>query len=554
MYLPETSPRTFKGLLNDIERGQIKIPQFQREFVWDLKKSTNLMDSIIKGYPIGTLIFWKTKERLRAIRDIGNFRLPIPDEGDFIEYVLDGQQRLTSLFASLKGVKIERGYGKIDDYAEMYINLEANEDEEIVLMDKEGIDERSLIRISDLLYGGIILLSRYPHRFLQKLEDYKTRIESYNYSIILIKEAPIDVATEIFTRINVGGKQLTVFEIMVAKTFDAERNFDLAEKYGKLIEELTPMNYETISDATVLQTVSIILEKECTKKQILKLNKVKFINIWGGVVDSIERAVEYFKSFYRIPVSQLLPYNALIVPFAYFFYHHKDKPTGNKRKYLQDYFWRCSLSDRYSSGLEGKLAQDIKRIELILNEELPKYDWGINTSPDFIIGNGGFNAGRAYIKAILCVYAHQQPKSFNDNSIVNISNDWLKQANSKNYHHFFPRAYLIKNGIGDWDANHVLNITIVDDFLNKREIGAKSPSTYMKKFFKVNEEQIEKTMMTHLIGNFEKFGIWDDDYEKFIHERAKMVSEEFKKRLIEQEIDRRMQDDPFDLDLSDLDL
>jgi hypothetical protein len=551
MYLPEPMSRNFRGLLNDIEKGQIKIPQFQREFVWDLRKSANLMDSIIKGYPIGTLIFWKTKERLRAIRDIGNFRLPIPEEGDFIEYVLDGQQRLTSLFASLKGVKIERDYGKIDDYAEMYINLEAKEDDEIVITDKEGIDERSLIRITDLLYGGIILLSHYPHGFLLKLEDYKTRIESYNYSIILIKEAPIDVATEIFTRINVGGKPLSVFEIMVAKTFDAERNFDLAEKHKKLIEDLTPMNYETMSDATILQTVSIILENECTKKKILKLNKHKFIDIWNDVVDSIERAIEYFKGSYRIPVSQLLPYNALIVPFAYFFYHNKDKPTGDKQKYLQDYFWRCSLSGRYSSSLESKLAQDIKRIDLILNGELPKYDWGINTSPEFIVSNGWFNAGRGYIKAILSIYAYHQPKSFNDNSIVNISNYWLKQANSKNYHHFFPRAYLRKNGIDDWDANHVLNITIVDDFLNKREIGAKSPSTYMKRFFKVNEEHIEETMMTHLIGDFEKFGIWDDDYEKFIHERAKILSKEIKKRIIEQEIDRTVQEDIFDIDLNE---
>jgi hypothetical protein len=239
-----------------------------------------------------------------------------------------------------------------------------------------------------------------------------------------------------------------------------------------------------------------------------------------------------------------LPYNALIVSFSYFFYHHKDKPTGIKQKYLQDYFWRCSLSERYSSGVEAKLGQDIKRIDLILNDEQPKYDWGVDTSPDFIIRNGWFIANSSYIKAILCIYAHRQPKSFNDNSIVNISNDWLKQANSRNYHHFFPKAYLAKTGIGySVDANHVLNITIVDDFLNKREIGAKSPSNYMKNFIKINKEHIEQTMMTHLIGDFEKFGILNDDYEKFIHERGKMVSIEIKKRIIEQEIDKRIQDE-----------
>ncbi len=108
MMLPEPQPRTFTTLMNDIENGQIKIPQFQREFVWEFKKCASLIDSIVKGYPIGTLIFWRTKERLRSIRNIGGCTLPEPPEGDFVEYVLDGQQRLTALFASLKGLEVPR--------------------------------------------------------------------------------------------------------------------------------------------------------------------------------------------------------------------------------------------------------------------------------------------------------------------------------------------------------------------------------------------------------------------------------------------------------------
>jgi hypothetical protein len=130
------------------------------------------------------------------------------------------------------------------------------------------------------------------------------------------------------------------------------------------------------------------------------------------------------------------------------------------------------LSGRYSSSVESKLAQDIKRIDRILADELPSYDWSIDTSEKFIKDNGWFSAARSYIKAILCVYAYHQPKSFNDNSIVNISNYWLKQANSKNYHHFFPKSYLKGKKYDSFYINHILNITIVDDFLNKREIGA----------------------------------------------------------------------------------
>ena len=327
---------------------------------------------------------------------------------------------------------------------------------------------------------------------------------------------------------------------MVAKTFDYESNFDLSEKYNELIDRLRPLNYETISDATVLQCISTFLTKECTRKEILKLNKADFINCWNNGVSAIESAVEYFISYYRIPVSQLLPYNALIVPFSYFFYKNVDKPIGLKQKYLQDYFWRCSLSGRFSSSVETKLSQDIKRIDLILQDELPKYDWAVDISKESIENNGYFSTGRSYIKAILCIYAYHQPKSFNDGSLVNISNYWLKQANSKNYHHFFPKAYLEKQKVDFFLINHIANITIVDDFLNKREIGAKAPSVYMKKFIKQNDD-IDETMRTHLILNIETFGVLENDYDRFFRSRINAICKELKKRIIEQDGDKMNQ-------------
>lgn len=541
MNLPEPQTRTFSTLISEIEKGQIKIPQFQRDFVWTIQKSAGLIDSVIKGYPIGTFIFWKTKDRLRSIRDIGSQLLPEPEPEESVDYVLDGQQRLTSLYACLKGIQIKReDSSKIDDFSQIYINLESNEDEKIVSTEIESEDSENYISILDLLTGDFTVLASYPPKYHEKLKIYKNRIESYQYSIIQVKDAPIDIATEIFTRINVGGKALSLFEIMVAKTFDYEKDFDLSEKYEQLIDNLKPHNYETISDATVLQVVSMIISKECKRQVILKLDKNKFIDTWDNAVDAIERTIEYFKNYYRIPVSQLLPYNALIVPFSYFFFHHKDKPTGDKQKYLQDFFWRCSLSGRYSSSVESKLSQDIKRIDTILKGELPNYDWSIDSSKQFIIDNGWFSAGRSYIKAILCIYAYHQPKSFNDNSLVNISNYWLKQANSKNYHHFFPKSYLSKQGEDDFYINHVLNITIVDDFLNKREIGAKSPSNYMNRFKKINPD-IESSMKSHLIDDLDKFGIWEDDYDKFFEQRAVLVNKEIEKRIIKQEVDKKSQ-------------
>ena len=89
-----------------------------------------------------------------------------------------------------------------------------------------------------------------------------------------------------------------------------------------------------------------------------------------------------------------------------------------------------------SGPTETNIGQDLRSIDDILAEKLPDLDFGVDPSPEFIRNHGYFNAGRSFIKAILCLLAYQEPKSFVDDSVVRISNDWLKQANSKNYHHF----------------------------------------------------------------------------------------------------------------------
>lgn len=540
MKLPQPTHARYSNLINDISRGQIKIPQFQRDFVWSLQKSAALMDSVIKGYPIGTFIFWATKDRLRSVRNLGNEELPPPKDGETILFVLDGQQRLTSLFATLNGLTIERDSGQCDDFSKIYVDLNAREDEQMVIMDVEGRKEHTFISLQELLYGHLTMLAAFPEHYHKKLTEYKRRIEGYDFSIIEVRDVPIDVATEIFTRINVGGKPLTLFEIMVAKTYDENKAFDLAQKFDDLVSNLTPLNYETLSDATVLQLVSLLLSNECKKQTILKLEKNDFIEIWPKAVDAIERAVEYFKGAYRIPVSHLLPYNTLLAPFAYFFYHHPSKPDATQKKQLEDFFWRTSLAGRYSSGVESKLAQDIRRMDNILEGTLPDYDWGIDVSPKFILENGWFNAGRSFTKAILCLYAYQVPKSFNDNSLVNISNYWLKQANSKNYHHFFPRSYLRRQGVDENKINNIVNITIVDDFLNKREIRAKPPSVYMRTFADENPE-LSVTMATHLISDLDDFGVWLDEYDLFLDKRASAISTELQKRIIPRDIDEHGQ-------------
>lgn len=538
MNQPEPQSIGFNALMADIERGVIKIPQFQREFVWSRKKAAKLIDSILKGYPIGTFILWKTKERLRSIRDIGGFDLPDPPPGDFVQYVLDGQQRLTSLLAAVKGLTVEReGHG--EDFSELCIVLEAEDEEGLVAVGAGDRPEGHVIGVVDLMNAELKELAAFPEPFHGTLSNFKSRLSGYQFSTVQVREAPLDVATEIFTRINVTGRPLTVFEIMVAKTFDPDADFDLAEAYEELIDVLGSVGYETISPAVILQLVAVCLKGECTKKDILSLDREAFIHLWPRVTDAVLETVDYLRGYFRIPVSHLLPYRALVVPIAYFFVKRGKKPTSSQQVLLRDFFWRVSLGGRYSYALESRLAADIKKIDAILEERNPDYEWPIDARPEFVADNGWFSAGRSYCKALLCILAHQQPKSFVDNALVHISNDWLKRANSKNYHHVFPRAYLRNQRVLDPEPNHIANIAMVDDYLNKRRIGSRAPSDYFREFREVNSD-FEETMASHLIDP-ESSSIWENQYDRFFRERCTALSREIRARIVERRVDQQVQ-------------
>lgn len=537
MLQPENQTKKYDFLFNDIDTGRIKIPKFQRDFVWTKEQSAKLIDSIIKGFPIGTFIFWKTIEELRHVKNIGNVALPDPPTGEPVSYVLDGQQRITSLYAVRKGAIITKE-GEETNYGDICIRLDnaVDSDEQIVMT--QPPENGAYISVHKLLTSDLTdLLENYPVEQIKKIDVYKRRLTTYDFSTIMISDYPLDVACEVFTRINTGGTELTLFEIMVAKTYDNGRNFDLSERYENLIDnnnhgkDLEDADFDTIPAMTILQCVSACMVSRISRKDILKLNKDDFIDIWPKVMDSVFTAVDYMRTVLRIPVSELLPYNTLLVPLTYFFFkNHNQRSTPLQDKYLAQLFWWASLSNRYSSAVETKMTQDLERIECILLSQVPSYrgEELVLTMDDLRFK--WFSTGDAFCKAILCLYAYFIPRSFNNDALVKIDNSWLKTSTSKNYHHFFPRAFLRAKRVPDWQANSVLNITIVDDRLNKHSIRAKAPSDYMK-IFKTSNRRLNDTMKSHLIDDLGRFGVWRNNYDAFLEERGHRVLEELNRRL-----------------------
>ncbi|OGO39422.1 MAG: hypothetical protein A2W35_13395 [Chloroflexi bacterium RBG_16_57_11] len=535
MLQPENQSKKYESLFSEIDSGRTKIPMFQRDFVWTKEQTAQLIDSIIKGYPIGTFIIWKTHEELRAMRNIGNINLPEIPKGDAAYYVLDGQQRITSLYAVRKGAVFNKE-GQVIDYKQLSINLDVNPDVDDQVVTIEPPSDARYISVYTLLNGTVTEFAQNYPDHLEKIDMYRKRLTGYDFSTIIIPDYPIDFACEVFTRINTSGTELTLFEIMVAKTYDPESGFDLANEYKQLIEGgnekgLKDADYDTIPPSTILQCVSAYYFNQIRRKDILKVSRDDFIAAWDWVKAGIFSAVDYLRSKLRVTVSQLLPYNALLIPFTYFFVKNFDqKPNVKQEQLLNQYFWWVSLSNRYSSGLENKVAQDLVRIDEILKGNAPSYRGEeIQLTLDDIRWKW-FSTSDSFCKAMLCLFTYSTPHSFDRNSPITLDNSWLKSTNSKNYHHFFPRSYLKKHDVPDWKANSILNITIVDDHLNKNKIRSKPPSEYMSEFMDENPE-IEETMKTHLIDSLDDYGVWVDDFEKFIDMRGKRVIEEIQKRL-----------------------
>lgn len=537
---PENNNKKYESLFNEIDTGQIKLPMFQREFVWSKEKSSNLIDSIIKGFPIGTFILWKTREELRTYKEIGNHHLPTTPKGDYVQYILDGQQRITSLYAIRKGIRITKD-GKEVDYRDIFINLSLPTDSEDPITTTDvpcDDDSGQFISVHTLLTSRITnLLDKYGKAELETIEDYKSKLTGYDFSTITITDYPIEIACEIFSRINTGGKSLTVFEIMVAKTYDEDKSFDLAERVDILRDGadddrscLSSVRYDTLPDSVIMQCVAAVTKGAARGRDILTIKRDEFIEAWQPTLDSLFTAIDFLRSELRIPVSKILPYPALVIPLTYFFFHTKNKkPTYQQIKLLEQYFYWSGINGRYSSSSDTKVTEDLSKVDQIIKELTPSYLPSEIKVSEESIAETHFSAGNAFCKAVLCALAFQQPRSFDTDGTVILDNSNLKIASSKNYHHFFPKQYL-KETYPQAEANLIANITIIDGYSNKHRIGKKAPSDYIERFAKDNKN-MSQTLASHLVLDIDNFGISENDYTQFINQRSVAIANVLNKKL-----------------------
>jgi uncharacterized protein DUF262 len=207
----------FQDLIADIKRGQIKIPQFQRKFVWKEEQAFKLLDSIKNNYPIGSLLVWKTNVKLAAERNIGNFQLPQTDDMMPTDYVLDGQQRITVIYSSI---------GAPDKVGGFSPGFDLTDESFVLLSEVSGLTVFPLRWIYDttkmLNFRTALLTQPDADAFQAKLDNLVAAFTP----VVSLKDLSIEDVCPIFERINSSGTKLSIYDLMVVATWSEQSDLN----------------------------------------------------------------------------------------------------------------------------------------------------------------------------------------------------------------------------------------------------------------------------------------------------------------------------------------
>lgn len=527
----------FRDLVDGVASGKIQIPPFQRSFVWESKDIRFLLDSIYRGYPIGSFIFWKTSRKLPRSRNVGDIVLETSQfsKGTEISYVLDGQQRITSLFAAVNGAKIEGDkYRFLFDLRTKKFTVKQGDDNHSYVDEDIAAQQISIETIfteSRATYRSII--RQYPVEYEEVLDNIYDRFVGYRFSVISVMDKETDdeeeksegvkQVVEMFSRINETGRKLTVVAKMVARCWG--EGYDLSEALEEFYSSHKEL--ESIREQTLLQAASSILNhRKSRSRDILSTKIQKLESEWDNITTSFLLAVEFVKNKLKIRNLEYLPFDALLVPLAYLF-HQQKSLTSEQTKQIETWFWKACLSNRYDSTVESKLEEDCLEFDKILENKQPEFNYLIDWDQlaNKLIGQR-YNLRNAFVKTVLSLYSYAEPKNLTDGRDVGF--DGLFSGYYKhNLHHIFPQAYLRKVYPEHKDYfDSIVNIMLIPAIINQ-EISDKEPNKYFTTLSEANPE-LGEILQHHYINDLSESGVLDNDFMKFLSYRADQLVASFR--------------------------
>lgn len=513
-----------KDLLTSIAQGHLQMPRFQREFVWPISQTRELLDSMYKEFPIGTLFFWQaTSDQTDIIRELTYLGIPAPQPHQPVAYILDGQQRLTSLYAAGNGLKVDSR-----DYSNIRLDLQAAAEYEENKEDFEGnlfvsprsSDTTRFVPFHSILTMDYDIYDALPKEYKAIYQAAQNRFSTYPFSVVWVREQPLNEVVEIFQRINQGGKRLSSYDLVCANLWSTEFNF--REQVKTLNRQLAD-SFGPIEEGIVPQALALILEGKSSQSVQLRLKTESVQTIWPDVHKAILRAVDFLRNNLGVIRSEFLPYGPILSLLTMFFYELKGKAlSAEHRRILWEWFWKTSASEWYSVASREKINADGQRLRQLLGNEDIQWPTRELFSSDALKQVSMRSATSALRNTVLCLLALQQPRNFKDGSPVNLTHDFFSTLAKAERHHVFPVAFLKKQNVA---ARHVFllpNFIFIPGELNK-EISDKAPSTYLTQYQNENPN-FRTDVYSHLVPIGPDSPVWENNFEKFLTARAELIT------------------------------
>lgn len=355
----ETKTKTIDSLLSDIRFGNICVPPFQRDFVWERDRIKDLFDSIKRNYPIGSLLMWKPAQTMNWTNnhEIGSFKLKKGTEKDW--YVLDGFQRLSVLFGCLTNpdksnlVYDEQKYNTTfnlyyDLKAEEFLYLKSSHSRQpyqipvYVLMSSSDFRQYSRMYIENHLPQDEIDL------YLDRADALSSRLLEYRIACIEIRNANIEEAVDIFSRLNSKGIDIS-YDWMVNALSYKDGEFKFAEEISSVKKQLKKYDFGNIPRNALFRCVQSAFGKlYIDQTDIEKLaRREDFVEKTKATIPLIVRAARFLHDELYVSKYKLLPYNTQLI-FIIEFFRQLPEPTDLQLKDLREWFWKTTYCNYFT--------------------------------------------------------------------------------------------------------------------------------------------------------------------------------------------------------------
>lgn len=545
-------------LVSKIERGEIRLPEMQRGYIWTATRVRDLLDSLYRDYPSGTILTWETGGEVPT-RDFAITQEPNSSEA--FQLLLDGQQRLTSLSAILRGDPIYvKGHKRPID---ILFNL--NHPDELTLVteveensnddDNKNPDEADASkenirqRINQMAFVVKTLqLSKSPHwvsvtevfntnsdrEILQKcniknLDDplydkYSERlkrlrdIKEYDYDVhVLERSKSYEEVTEIFVRVNSLGVKLRSSDLALAQiTAKWSSSLKIFESFQAECKK-AGFDYDL---GTHIKNLVAFTTGQSRFKTVTSLSKKQLEEGWEKSKQGFDFAMNFLRSNIGIDSPVLLSTPFLIITLGYYAYHNNFSLTTEQEKDLRYWFLVANAKGRYSRGSsESYLDQDLGAIKK--GEGIPTMIGYLRTQFGRleVVSSDLENrsSSSAYFKTMFLIFREAGAKDWFQN--LGISLHHSGSAHKLQFHHIFPQA-ILKDSSFKEKINDIANLSFISGRTN-RKISDKSPDEYLPP---IVEKQGEEILTQQCIPT--DSSLWSKDkYGDFLTRRRELIAE-----------------------------